>query len=671
MVKVRQGIQHLVFGAPVRTSRALKAALPKHRALPLFGSDGLSSVAYAPDEIVLMLAVAGIAGISLSPWVALLIVVVFLLVIITYRFNISEIVARGDYELVSYRLGPVPGVVVAASSMVDFMLTVAVSAASASSYIVSLLPHQQGAADRWVAAAVVGMMTLLSLRGVHFLGKMAHLPWYIFLGVLTGLVVTGLIQDITGNLAQAESAHYQIIATTNPDTMLTALGLIILIARSFSSGAVALSGVSTLTNASRFIAAPREKNTARTLMLMGSISSLALLAILYLVKQTGAVVVQNPDAQLLLPDGTQPAETFHQEPLLFQLAETIFKNEALTLLLVLATVGLLAIASVTAFTGFPLMATKLAQHQYLPMQLNARGSRFIFANSVLILGTSALILVIAFRADVNALIQMYLVGVFTSMLLTQTAIFNYRRKKLRITLDRTARRHLIRELTAALLGISATGTALSVIITTKMTEGAWITVLLILLLVGAMIKIRKHYSRVDQELDFQLTGPELEAARALPSRVHALIVVEKVRKPVARAVAYARATRPSTLEAVAINIDEEHTKELTHRWEKLNVPVPFTILDSPYRDRVTPFIDYVRSKLAGSPRDVVVVYLPEYVVGKTWERLFHRRTVHKLQARLRKEPGVIIATVPWQLGTDKNILADIKPTQKKQKDSSL
>lgn len=658
VMNIREQARRLVFGAPQKTSRALKAALPKRKALPLFGSDGLSSVAYAPDEIVMMLAVAGAAGVAISPWVALLTAVVLLIVVGTYRFNISEISAQGDYELVTQRLGAVSGVVVAASTMVDFMLTVAVSAASASSYIVSLFPDGE-VIDRWVALGVVLAMTLLALRGVRFLGKVAHIPWYGFLGVITALIITGLFQERFGTLRQAESASYFLLPSSNIESMMTGLGLAILVARAFSSGAVAMSGVSTLSNAARFLAVPRAKNAARTLMMMGGISSIALIAITYLVQRTGAVVVSNPREDMLLSNGRFPGEEFHQKPLLFQLADTIFGYHPLTILLVVVTVGVLLIASVTAFTGFPITTSKLAHHKYLPMQLNARGSRYIFANSVLILGFSAMLLVLIFDANVNALIQMYIVGVFTSMTLTQAAILHSRWKKLRITLERMKRRKLIRKFAMSCLGLAATGLALLIIVVTKMTEGAWVTVVLILLLVGAMIKVRRHYDRVDQELDLDLNSPSAEEARALPSRVHALIFVANVRKPVARAVAYARAARPSSIEAVAINIDESHTRELAENWEKLNVPVPFTIVDSPYRDRVTPFIEYVRSKLEGAPRDVVVVYLPEYVVDKAWERIFHRRTVHKLHAALRKEPGVVIATVPWQLGTDKKVMAEV------------
>lgn len=657
-MKLRDIAQRLVFGAPQKTSRAMQATLPKRRALPLFGSDGLSSVAYAPDEIVMMLAVAGLAGIAISPWVAVLTAVVLLIVVGTYRFNISEISKQGDYELASERLGPIPAIVVAASTMVDFMLTVAVSAASASAYIVSLFPNGEDI-DRWVAVGVVAIMTFVSLRGVKFLGRVAHIPWYGFLAMLVALITTGLIEEATGNLARAESASFHVLPSTNIESAMTGLGLGILVARAFSSGAVAMSGVSTLSNATRFLAPPKAQNAARTLMMMGGISSIALVAITYLVKRTGAVVVSDPRQNMLLANGQFPGEEFHQKPLLFQLADTIFQTGFLTVVLVIVTVGVLIIASVTAFTGFPLTTSKLAQNKYLPMQLNARGSRYIFANSVIILGLSAMLLVLIFDADVNALIQMYIVGVFTSMALTQAAILHSRWKKLRVTLERMKRRKLIRKFAMSCLGLAATGLALLIIVVTKMTDGAWITVVLILLLVGAMIKVRKHYDRVDRELALDLSADDADDARALPSRVHALIFVANVRKPVARAVAYARAARPSSIEAVAINIDEEHTREMAQRWEQLNVPVPFTVVDSPYRDRVTPFVEYVRSKLRGAPRDVVVVYLPEYVVDKTWERLFHRRTVHKLHAALRKEPGVIIATVPWQLGTDKNVMAEV------------
>lgn len=636
-----------VLGSPAHRANVAALGLSKWRALPLLGADGISSVAYAPDEIILMLTIAGTAGLVYSPWVAFGIALTLLIVVGTYRYNLSQISERGDYLLVHNRLGPVPAMVQGASSMVDYLLTVVVSIASATTYLVTvfpaLLPY-----SRWLAVAMVILLTWFSLRGLRVMGRFAPIPTYTFL-LLVGLTVTvGLTQNLTGHLARASSSYYQIIPQGSDETLLHGTGLFLLFSRAFSSGAVAITGISTVNNSTKFFQRPKKKNAAQTLMLLGGLSAFLMVSILYLVKQTGAVVVQDADQHLLV-NGKLVGADFHQQPLLYQICQAVFGDGWMPVLFTGAIIGILMMAAVTSFVGFPVLTATIAEHQYLPEQLSARYSRRLYANAIQILSGAAIVLILIFGTDVNSLIQLYIVGAFTSMSLTQSAVAWHRYKQLRVTLNRFKRRKLIRDFAITLVGLSVTALALVMVLLTKLSQGAWITVLIILATVGIMLLTRQHYSSVDAALKLPSDANSLAQARALPARVHAIIYVPRVRKPVARAVAYARAARPSTIEAIAVNVVEERTRAMVKKWEELAVPVPLTILDSPYRDQVKPALEFIRRQKIEHPDDLVVVYLPEYVVSHWWEGLIHRRTVHKIAAALRHETGIVIATVPWTI----------------------
>lgn len=640
-----------MLGSPTHRANVESIGVSKRRALPMLGADGISSVAYAPDEIVLMLAFAGVSGLVFSPWVAFGIVITLLIVVGTFRYNISQISERGDYMLVHNRLGSVPSMVHGASSMVDYLLTVAVSIASGTTYLMSVFPVLQPY-NRLVALGLLAIITFFCLRGLHAMGRVAPLPTYAFLALLGITLVAGFIQHSTGTLARAESSRYGVIAQGNVEHLVTGFGLTILLARAFSSGAVAITGISTINNSMKFFASPKKRNAARTLMILGLISATLMVGIMYLVKKTGAVVVQDPQRFLMI-DGVLAPEGFQQVPLLYQITDTIFRGSFMPALLAFAIVGILLMAALTAFIGFPILTSTIAEHQYLPVQLSARYSRRLFANAVIILSLTAAALILIFGTDVNSLIQLYIVGAFTAMSLTQSAVLRHRYRSFRLTLDVFARRKLMRDLAVTTLGLTVTLMALTVVLLTKLSQGAWITLILIAATVGMMLLTRKHYDTVDKDLKLDSDSESLAAARVLPARVHAIIFVPRVRKPVARAVAYARASRPSSIEAIAVNVVEERTKAMTKKWEELAVPVPLTVLDSPYRDQVKPVIEYVRRKKSESPEDVTVIYLPEYVVNHWWEALIHRRTVHHIAAQLRRETGVVIASVPWNIGQDR------------------
>jgi amino acid permease len=250
---------------------------------------------------------------------------------------------------------------------------------------------------------------------------------------------------------------------------------------------------------------------------------------------------------------------------------------------------------------------------------------------------------------VFALIQLYVVGMCTSMLLTQVAVVRFRLRKLRITLKPSARRKLARDITVSAVGVVVTALVLVTVVGTKFLAGAWLSLTFILLLSEVMLMTRRHYARVDKLTEIPLDQEAAADAAALPSRVHAVVYIERVRQPALRALAYARAARPSTIEALTVNNDRQLLATVKERWDMLHIPVQLSVIDSPYRDTVSSVLDYVRRKRKKSPRDVVVVYLPEFVVAHWWQEILHRRTVRRLKKALLHEPGVATATVPWAL----------------------
>ena len=637
-------------GRPVSTRNLSAVALPKRYALPLFGADGISSVAYAADQMILTLAAAGASALAFSPWIGLGVAMVGLLVIGTYRYNINQIASKGDIQLVHHKLGALPSIVMGASSLMDYMLTVAVSMSSASSFLVALYPQIQD----WrtlIAVLLIVALTLFALRGVQLLGKIAYWPLYVFLALLGATLIVGWIRAATGTLPLAESATY-VIAPEYHDHALEGLALVLLLARSFSAGVVAFSGVSTISNSVKYFRRPKKYNAAVTMMLMGLITSVLLVSLLGFAAATRVHMVHDT-TRFLFIDGHAPGEYFHQKPALYQVALAIYQGVPFfAQLLVFATVGVLIIASLTAFTGFPVIASSLADYQYLPVFFRSMESRGLYANGVLALSAFSIFLTTVFGSDVYSLIQLYIVGMCLSMVLVQLAVVRYRMRLLRITLAQMPRRALLRDIAVSVVGVVVTAAVLVIVVVTKFAAGAWLSLGMIALMVGGMVVTRRHYDAVDAALDIPLNAESVADVAALPSRVHAIVYVERVRRPAVRALSYARAGRPSTIEALTVNNDRAALEVVKKRWYALGIPVPLSVIDSPYRDTVDAVVSYIRRRRKKSPRDILVVYLPEFVVEHWWQRLLHRRTVRRLKQALLHEPGVMTATVPWAMHED-------------------
>lgn len=624
-----------MVGSAKRSDREGETLLPKWLALPIFASDALSSNAYSTQEILLVLSLGGAAFYLYAPWVAAAVILVFFVVVASYRQNVHAYPSGGgDYEVVSENLGQRAGVFVASALLVDYVMTVAVSVSSAVANLASAMPMMHDHSTI-VAVVVVLLLTLVNLRGVRESGSAFAIPVYGFMLGVYGMAAFGLWKQLTGQLMQAESANWEVV----PEASFTGLALLFLIARAFSSGTTALTGIEAISNGVPAFKVPKSRNAASTLLMLGLIATSMMALITWLALRTGVKVTEN-DADLIgLPAG-QPQKT-----VIAQVADAVFGDFRLGFIFLTVTTALiLALAANTAFNGFPVLGSVLARDGYLPRQLHTRGDRLAYSNGIIVLAAVAAVLIIIYQANVSSLIQLYILGVFVSFTLSQLGMIRHWTRLLRDEADRGERARMMRSRVINAVGFVMTGSVLIIVLATKFTKGAWIVCVAMPLLYLLMRAIHKHYTRVAEELVLD-EGEQV----ALPSRVHAMVLVSKVHKPTLRALSYARATRPTLLEAITVNVDPDSTQALEREWEAQAIPVTLKVLDSPYREITRPVVDYVRSIRRDSPRDLVTVYIPEYVVGHWWEQLLHNQSALRLKVRLRQEPGVIVISVPLRM----------------------
>ncbi|TDD09277.1 APC family permease [Saccharopolyspora terrae] len=645
MSKLATAAKRLIVGRPFRSDRLSHTLLPKRIALPVFASDPMSSVAYAPEEILLVLSVAGVSAFAISPWIGVLVALVMIAVVASYRQNVHAYPSGGgDYEVATVNHGPRWGLVVASALLVDYILTVAVSISSAAANIGSVIPF---VAEHKVLFAVgaIALLTAMNLRGIRESGNLFAIPTYAFVIGVLGMIGWGFFQSVVlGSDLRAESAGFQL---AQEEGQFAGVAFVFLILRAFSSGSAALTGVEAISNGVPAFRKPKSRNAATTLALMGGLAILMFLGLIMLARVTGVVVAEDPAHQLIgAPEG------YEQKTLVAQLAGAVFAGFPPGVWYLVFFTGLiLVLAANTAFNGFPVLGSILAQDRFLPRQLHTRGDRLAFSNGILFLAFGAIILVFAFEAEVTRLIQLYIVGVFVSFVLSQSGMLRHWNRLLLHETDPMARRRMRRAQATNAFGLFMTASVLVIVLITKFTHGAWIAIAAMAAIYVLMTAIRKHYDRVADELQ------ESEADAVLPSRNHALVLVSKLHLPTMRAIAYARATRPDELEGVTVNVDEEDTRTLTAEWEQLNLPLPLKVLESPYREITRPVLEYVKRIRRDSPRDVVTVFIPEYVVGHWWEQLLHNQSALRLKSRLLFQPGVMVTSVPWQLASSTRVRA--------------
>src|SRR6266568_292288 len=519
--------KRLLVGRPMQSEHLGHTLLPKKIALPVFASDALSSVAYATEEILLVLSLGGIALLHYTPYIGAAVGLLMLVVVASYRQNVHAYPSGGgDYEVASTNLGP-----------------------------------------------------------------------------RTGLAV------------------------------------VFLLLKAFSSGCTALTGVEAISNGVPAFRQPKSKNAATTLALLGIIAVTMFAGVTVLALVSHVHVAEQASQLRGLPHGHV------QRTVIAQVGSAVFgAGSPLFYILQFVTALILVLAANTAFNGFPVLASILSRDGYLPRQLHNRGDRLAFSNGILLLSGFAILLIVAFNASPTRLIQLYIIGVFVSFVCSQTGMIRHWNRNLKVTTDQRVRRHMQRTRVINSIGACFTGIVLVIVLTTKFASGAWIVVVAMPAIWLTMRGIRAHYASVALEL----TPPQDEVV-TLPASNRAIVLVSKLHLPTLRALAYARATQPSRIEAVTVCVDEAETARLREEWERADIPVPLTVVASPYRDITRPVVAYVNRLRRESPRDVVTVFIPEYVLGHWWEQLLHNQSAQRLKAKLLLQPGVIMASVPYQL----------------------
>lgn len=639
---VLSSLRRLLVGRPVASGPGQRTRMHRTTALPVHSSNAFSSLAYAPDEVILTLVAAGAAGLALGPLVGIAVVAVMLLIVMAFRAAVVAVPRGGIYEMARTNLGPRSGVVASSALLLDLVFTVAVSLAAFAQYTVALFPSLRGQGLP-VSLVTLVLLVLVCLRGVGRDRRITAVLVSAFVVLLAVTIAVGVVHDLTGGLARATTSGYTVVDAVGVPA--TTLGVGLLALRAFSAGSALLTGVEAPVGASEQVRRPAVAGVRWVLLVMAGTMAVLTLGVMYLAQRTGVVVALDYDL-LRTPGGNPVPFELTPPPVVAQLAAAVFGRFSPWTTLVVASVAmLLLIAARAAFGSFPALTARLAEGGYLPRHLKSRGDRLVHSWSVVLLGLGAAILLLMFQARTAYLVQVYVIGVFLAFTLALAGMLRLWRRRLAHTPDTRGRAGVRLRLAITAAALAVTVLAGVVVLVTRFGSGAWVALLAILASALLMGRIHAHYEAVTAEL---APGGD-DDARALPSRVHATVVVTSLNRPTLRALAYARASRPASLEAVVVDVEREQTAALLLEWEKAQVPVPLTVVGSPYRDGVAPLVRHLRRLSGRRSHGLTMVYLPEYVVRPGWRTLLHNRAAARLRSRLQREPGVMIAMVPWQV----------------------
>ena len=599
-------LKRLLVGRPLATAQARHERLSKTTGLAVFASDNLSSVAYASEEILRVLIVAGTGALALASPIGVAIALVIAIVIYSYRQTIL-VYPQGasDYIVAKDNLGTAAGLTAGSALLIDYTLTVAVSVSAGIAALTSAFPGLFPYRVILCAAAIV-LIALGNLRGVRESGRLFALPSYLFIAGFFALIVAGLVRHALGGVQVAEAAP-----AVDPLGGLTAF----LVFRAFASGAVALTGIEAVADGVTAFKPPEVTNARTVLAILGAI-------MIALFVGTTAIA----DLYNIVPKD--------EETVVSQLARQIFGGGPLYYYLQAASMLILILAANTAFADFPRLAFFMARDGYLPRQFGNRGDRLVFSNGVVILGLIAIALVIVFQGSTHALIPLYAVGVFTSFTLSQSSMV---RRWLRTRPDRWPWR-----VTISGVGAATTGVVLVVVAATKFLDGAWIVVGLIGLFILTFLGIKSHYTDVARQLS-------LEDYEGPPSIRHTvLVLIGDLHRGVVEALQYAQTLSPNA-KAVFVETDPERTRRLEEKWGKWGMGVPLIVLTSPYRSLLGPLLEYIDHLQARDEHHVVTIVIPEFIPARWWQLGLHNQTALLIKGAMLFRKKVIVTDVPYLL----------------------
>jgi amino acid transporter len=599
-------LKRLFVGSPIPTAQSRHERLRKTTALAVFASDALSSVAYATEEILLVLVLAGAAALSFSLPIGIGIAALIAIVVASYRQTILAYPRGGGaYIVTKDNLGVVPGLTAAAALLIDYVLTVAVSVAAGVAAVTSAVPALFPFRV-WLCVVAVVIVALANLRGIRESGKIFAVPTYLFVVSLAAMVAYGAL----GALFDFVPEHpYQ---PHGPG--LEGVGLF-LILRAFASGCAALTGVEAVSDGVPAFKPPEAHNARAVLTVLGFILISLFLGITFLAYDFGIVPREN-------------------ETVVSQLARRIFGNGVLYYELQTVTMLILLLAANTSFADFPRLSFFLARDRFIPRQFGNQGDRLVYSNGIVILGGLSVLLLVLFNGDTHALIPLYAVGVFISFTLSQSSMV---RRWLRLRGDGWWWRAGLNA-----VGATVTGGVMLTIAVTKFTHGAWIVVLLIPTLVAAFLMVHRHY----EEVASQLSMDGLEPPPPISHTV--LVLVGDLHRGVLKAIQYAQSLSP-TAKAVFVETDPELTRRLEEKWGKWGMGIPLIVLSSPYRSLLGPLLEYVDHLQQRGEHHIVTIILPEFIPARWWQHLLHNQTALLIKGALLFRKNIIVTDVPYHL----------------------
>jgi amino acid transporter len=631
--KVLDTVKRVLVGRPLATSEQEHQRIIKTIALAVFSSDAISSTAYATQEILFVIAVlpSSLAlGLSMLVPIAIAVCILLAIVATSYRQTIFAYPSGGGSYIVSREnLGEMPSLIAGASLLVDYVLTVAVSISAGVAAIVSIQQFR-GGFDYTVeiCLGILLFITVVNLRGVKESGRVFAFPTYAYIVMVSALVFLGLTKTYFGWFGGVSQVPFDSsLALKNLQQTGGTLGIFLLL-KGFSSGAVALTGVEAISNGVPAFRRPESKNAATTLTAMAIILGTLFLGVSIL-------------AHHLHPYPSKEITVFAQ------MGKQVFGDNFFFWFLQLSTAGILTLAANTAYADFPRLSSIIARDGYLPRQLANRGDRLVFSNGVLVLALLAGLLLVVFKGETNALIPLYAVGVFVSFTLSQAGMVRHHQK------EREPRWRFH----AVINGIGAVATAIVALIIgfTKFLSGAWISIVVIVLIVLLFKGIKGHYDRVAASLR---VAPTFRPRR----QNHTVVVlVGRVHRGVLEALAYAKALHPNHLLAVSVVSDNDEQERIEDQWTQFGLDIPLEIVHSPYRELTRPVMRFIDEIDARYDNDIITVVIPEFVVGNWWSHLLHNQSALFLKGRLLFRKGIVVTSVPYHLDDNLDDVASPVP----------